>query len=298
MASVSVFERADTEDVAALWRSLHPDWMWLDDRERLPLVFERQDAIEQIRYVVRCRKTVIGTVFARCAAEPNGPLTLFIDIQTRHENIAAEWVDPILASLADRDRGRPDMWHVTSVATALSPAAAPLLEAAGFARHSRWLIMEWNSEPIALIDPGTAHLQRYAGGYREIDRAIADLHNRAYSSSRMVGPAEGESLWDPWPGQEAREFVLAWEGNRLIGFAQWCVNGGEAFISNLAVARSHWGTAISSAIGTRAMQLLFELGHRRVESIVHSNNAASMGLQRKLGWKVAREQAHTFVRRL
>jgi hypothetical protein len=298
MASVSVFEQSDTDEVAALWRSLHPDWTWLDDRERLPLFFERQGVVERIRYVVRCRNVVIGTVFARCSGETDGPLTRFIDIESQHENIAAEWVDPILTSLADRDRGRPDIWHVTNVATALSFAAAPLLEAAGFVRHSRWLILEWSSEPVALVDSGAAGLRRYAGGDREIDRAIADLYNRAYHSSRMVGPADAESLWDPWPGLEMREFVLAWEGNRLVGFVEWCVNVGEAFVSNLAVARSHWGTAISSAIATRVMQLLFELGHRKVGSIVRSNNAASVRLQLKLGWKVRRELAQTFVRKL
>ena len=298
MASVSAFEPGDTDEVVALWRSLHPDWTWLDDRKRPPIFFERLDAFERIRYVVRCGKAVVATVFARCSSDSHWPPCRTIDIKSRPENLAAEWLDRILASFVDSDRGRPDMWHVVSPAPALSPAVGPLLEAAGFAQHSRLLIMEWNSESIALIEPGTAHLQRYTGGDREIDRAIADLHNRAYRSSRVVGPVDVERLWDPWPSQEAREFVLAWQGSRLIGFAEWCVSGGEALISNLAVARSHWGTAISSAVTTRAMQLLFELGHHKIHSVVHSNNAASMRMQLKLGWKVERELAQTFVRKL
>lgn len=72
------------------------------------------------------------------------------------------------------------MWHVTSPATALSGAAAPLLEAAGFVRHSSQMIMEWSSEPAAVVDPSPARLQRYAGGDREIDRAIVDLRNPSF----------------------------------------------------------------------------------------------------------------------
>jgi hypothetical protein len=299
VASVSAFEPGDTDEVVALWRSLHPDWTWLDDRQRLPLFFERQDdAFEQIRYVVRCREAVVATVFARCSRDANWPPKRTIHIETQPETIVAEWLDPILASFVDSDRGRPDMWHVTSPATALSGAAAPLLEAAGFVRHSNQVVMEWSSEPVAVVDPSPAHLRRYAGGDREIDRAIVDLQNRSYRPSRLMPQADVESLWDPWPGLDVREFLLAWDSDRLVGFTDWCVTGDGVFISNMAVARSHWGTRISSAIGTRTMQLLFELGHRKIETVVFSNNAASMRLHLKLGWKVERELAQTFVRKL
>jgi hypothetical protein len=298
MASVSAFEPDDTDEVVALWRSLHPDWTWLDDRQRLPLFFERLDGFERIRYVVRCRKAVTATVFARCSRDSNWPPSRTINIETRPENIAAEWLDSILASFVDSDRGRPDMWHVTSPATALSPAAAPLLEAAGFVRHSRQVIMEWSSEPVTVVDPSPARLQRYAGGDRAIDSAIVDLRNRSYRPSRMMAPADVESLWAPWPGLDVQEFLLAWDGDRLAGLADWCVTGGEVFISSFAVARSHWGTRVSSAIATHAMQLLFELGHHKILSLVRSNNAASMRLQLKLGWKVEGELAQTFVRKL
>jgi GNAT superfamily N-acetyltransferase len=299
MASASAFEPGDTDEVAALWRSLHPDWTWLDDREYLPLFFERQDnAFEQIRYVVRCRKDVIATVFARCSRQSNWPPCRTINIETRPENIAAEWLDPILASFVDSDRGRPDMWHVTSLPMALSPHAAPLLEASGFVRHSSQMIMEWSGEAVMVVDPSPARLQRYAGGDRETDRAIVDLHNRSYRQWRLVPPADIESLWQSWPGLEAHEFVLALENDRLVGYSTWVVTAGEPWISDHAAARSHWGTGVASAVGTKAMQILLERGYRLIKAAVRSTNAPALRLHRKFGWRVGHECAQTFVRKL
>ena len=88
-----------------------------------------------------------------------------------------------------------DTWHVARPTPILSPVLAPLLEAAGFVRHSVSLQMEWSGESVKVIDPNPAHFERYAGGDRDIDSAIVDLHNRAYRRMRLVPPADIERLW-------------------------------------------------------------------------------------------------------
>ena len=46
------------------------------------------------------------------------------------------------------------------------------------------------------------------------------------------------------------------------------------------------------------MEILIELGYRKMESSVLSTNAASMKLHLKHGWRAASEHARTYVRAL
>ncbi len=298
MAFVSAFAPSDTREIAALWRSLHPDWDWLDDPTRLPQLFERQETPERTGYVVRRCNAVIATVFATCSGDGNAPRRRIITIQTQPADIAAEWLDPILAAFAYADQERPHTWHVTSPAMALASAAAPLLEAAGFVRHSTQILMQWDNTPMAVVDPSPAHLQRYCGGDRDIDRAIVDLHNSAYGPSRMEPPINVDGLWNPSPGLLAHEYLLAWNDGRLAGLAEWFASHGIVAVEDLAVARSHWGTNLGATMLSAVMQLLSDLGYRRIKASVRSNNAAAMRLALSLGWKLDREWMQTFVRKL
>jgi GNAT superfamily N-acetyltransferase len=151
---------------------------------------------------------------------------------------------------------------------------------------------------LAVVDPSPAQLQRYCGGDRTIDRAIVDLHNRAYSPSRIDPPMDVNGMWKPAPGLLAREYLLAWDGERLAGLAEWFAAGSTVAVEDLAVARSHWGTSLGAAILSAVMQLLFELGYRRIKASVRSNNAAAMRLALNLGWKLDQEWMQTFVRKL
>jgi GNAT superfamily N-acetyltransferase len=299
MTSVVSFEPNHANQVVALWRLLHPDWTWLDNPERRDQIFERSDAVEPIRYVVQNQDGVIASVFSSCWRDRTWPCNRFIQIEARPADLAAEWLDIALASFVDADRGQPDIWHVANATEILTSVLVPLLEAAGFVRHSSMMRMEWRGESVTVPDPGPAHLERYAGGDPDIDRAIVDLHNRAFRPSRLVPPADLERLWKPWPGLQTHEYVLAMENGRVVGYAEWLESDGNApFIDSMVVARSHWGTAVAAAVVTKAIQILLERGHHKIESCVRSNNAASMRLGWKLGWKVASEMAPTFVRKL
>ena len=142
------------------------------------------------------------------------------------------------------------------------PVLAPLLEAAGFVRYASVMQMEWRGESVTVPDSGPAHIECYAGGDLDIDRAIVDLHNWAYRPAHLVPPADLERLWKPRLGVETREYVLAMEnGGRVVGYAEWLVRDGNApvinssdgnapAINSIVVARSHWGTAVAAAVLT------------------------------------------------
>jgi hypothetical protein len=297
MISVFPFDRGYSDQVLALWRLLHPDWRLLEDRAEFHKFVESGDAVERIGYVVQRADAVIASVFGTCARDRNWARTRFLRIEVRPEDIAAAWLDPVLASFIEVDQGQPDTWHVVNVAEPLSLVLAPLLESAGFAAHCSRLQMEWSGDSITVEDPSPARLERYAGGDRDIDRSIVDLRNRCFRPWRLEMPVALEDVWPPLADQDAHEFVLALENDCLVGFSEWYVIDGEPWLSSSG-SSSPWGTAVGGALGTKTMQILLGLGHRKLNSIIRSNNTASMRLHLKFGWKVAHEVHQIFVRRL
>jgi RimJ/RimL family protein N-acetyltransferase len=298
ITDVFPFEQRHAAQIVALWRLLHPDWTWLGDLHEQHRIFQPSDAADRIGCVIQRQNVTIASVFGTCSRDKTWPRTRFIQIEARPEDMAVEWLDNALTFFKDADRSQPDTWHVINATKILFPIFAPLLEAAGFFYHSSVIQMEFSGESASVADPSPTRLERYAGGNPEIDRAIVDLHNRSYRPARLVPRAELERLWDPWPGLEVREFVLAVENDRLVGHVEWFVTDGEPYVNSLVVARSHWGTAVASALLVKAVQSLCDLGHRKIGSDIRSNNAASMRLVRRLGWKAISQRLHTFVRKL
>jgi GNAT superfamily N-acetyltransferase len=298
MTSVVPFDPSHMDRIVALWRMLHPDWRWLDDPVARAELFERSNNREHIRYVVLRGDEVIATVFASWAQDPTWTRNRIIDVQVRPEDIRVDWLGIILASFGATDRGQPGTWQFVNAAPCLSPVLGPLLEANGFVRSFKVWRIEWSCEAVTVVDPVPIRLERYAGGSREIDAAIVDLHNRSYRAVRPKPPADLESLWKPHTGLEMREYLLAMGDDRLVGYVEWWAADGEAWIASFAVARSHWGTAIASTLPAKVMQVLLELGHCKIAANVRSTNTAVMRRWQELGWKVAAELSDTFVRKL
>src|ERR1700686_4350326 len=116
MASVSAFEPGDVAGVVALWRSLHPDWAWLDDPAQTADAFARRHNREPLRYVVRRDDEVVATAFASRVQDTTWTRNRFIDVQGRPEHMHAGWLRIVLASLDAADRGQPGTWHVVNAA--------------------------------------------------------------------------------------------------------------------------------------------------------------------------------------
>lgn len=296
MTSIVRFEAGFLDQAIAAWRTLHPDWDWFDDegfRESLLKIAENP-----LAFVVLDGDKVVGTLIAYPLDETPGPKNRFIAIEAKPEYVDGDALVRFLGTVADADRDRQsDLWHIVNVGPEWSAAAAHF-ENAGFFLHERSFSMEWTGEaipPIAL--PDGAVFEFYTGGQIEVDREIADLHARSYGHTRLVPPADPETLWKPWPGLEVREYVLCRENGRLVGYGEWFVTKGRAVVNSFVAARSHWGTTVGAAVGIKAMERLFERGHRKMFSGVSSRNTPSMRLHLRYGWRVAEENCLRYVRK-
>src|SRR5580700_1681999 len=114
MPSVIPFEPNLADSVVALWRTLHPDWKWIDDPETRAKTLEPSEFFERIGYVVQREGNVIASVFGTCSRDNMWPRNRYIHIEARPEDIAVDWLDPLLACFADADREHPDTWHITT----------------------------------------------------------------------------------------------------------------------------------------------------------------------------------------
>ena len=297
MSSLAVvpFERSHATRVIALWRSLHPDWTWLDDASAADL-FEPRPNRELIRYVVERGDAAIATVFASRLKESTRTHDRIIAIEARAEDIGTDWLRTILRSLAAMDQEEPGVRQVLNAEPNLSTVLRPLLEAEAFSSSFKTLRIEWCGDFITVADPGAIRFQRYAGGSREIDAAIVELHNRSYRAARVKPPINPDDLWRPVATLQKREFVLAIDAGRVVGFGEWWLTAGEAWFTNYGVARSHWGTPIAGTLAANVMQAMLQDGHTKMAAVIRSTNAAVIRQARALGWTIAAELSHTFVR--
>lgn len=296
MTSFVPYHAGIADQVADFWLSRHPDWAWLADPETRARVMQPDD--NQTGFAIMDGETIVGTLFSNLSRDK--PLNRFFMIDMEAGLITAEMVDFLLSAVTADDRERSDIWQVAMLDEQQTPVVSPLLEKAGFILHDRSLRMEWDHETVELEPPpaGTK-MVLYTGGNPDYDKAIVDLHNRAYRPSRLTPPTDLANLWPPsWPGLIAREYVLGFIDGQLGGYAEWMTTKEYALMNSLAVSRAHWGTSLAPAVGTRAMERMREAGFRSFRSGVSSRNAASIKLQERFGWKVVAEESRRYVRKL
>ena len=298
MISIVPFNQRHEDAVLAFWQSLHPDWTWLRDRERVVDMFAEDEDVERKDYVVRSDKSVIATVFTQCVRRSGWLPSRFVHIETRPATLGSRWLEPLLEAIEGIDQRGHDTWHVINVEENLLLDLQPILELAGFSPHSKVLRVEWTGQFIRTTDAGPVLFERYAGGSLETDQAIVDLYERSFRRSRFAAPLRLQRLWKPWPGQQFREYALGWMNDSLVGLVEWGFFSGTAVMNTMAVARSCWGTGLAQALMTWVMQIILQEGHRSILGTTQSNNAASIAVQQKLGWQINRVLAHTFVRKL
>lgn len=291
--SIVPFERSHVDRVLALWRLLHPDWPGLTEPSA-DKFFEACPDRELIRYVVEHGHAVVATVFTSRVLDSGNR---FISLEARPGDVGAKWLRTVLRSLAEADRERPGTRQVLNMEPNLSMVLRPLVEAEAFVLSFKTLRIEWSGESVTIPDSGTIRFERYTGGNREIDAAIVDLHNRAYSAAWMKPSANPETLWTPTLRIERREFVLALEDKKLVGYVEWCVDTGEAWVNSYVVARPHWGTAVAGMLLTKVIEAVLEQGHTKFAAHIRSTNAAVMRHMRALGCTIAADCRHTFVRK-
>ena len=286
------------EAVTALWLELHPDWTWVTGEEFRKSGFVIDE--DRAGFVIFDEAgRLAGSAFGSATRDPDWPRNRYLQFELKPEAVREDIVSPLLAQMAEADRQRPGTWQVINLSDKAPPELTPMILAAGFEQFDASTRMEWKDEVVPLVDPGALCIELYRGGSEATDAAIVDLHNRAYRPMRLVGPIKAEYLWpkEPWPGLTAREYVLGWEGENLVGYAEWFIVNDEPLINSITAARSHWGTHVAPAVGTRAMQQMFDLGYRHLFSSVSSRNTASYKLQYRHGWRRIVENARNYVRR-
>jgi Acetyltransferase (GNAT) family len=295
--SIVPLERCHVRQVIELWRQLHPQWIWLKDPSAETEILNPLPNRELIRYVVEHRSRVIATVFTSRALDDSGRnRARIITFETQAADINVDWVRAVFESLASADRERPGMRQVVNAQPNLIPLLRPMLDAEGFLPSFKVLRIEWCGDSVSVAQPYPLRFRHYAGGDRELDEAIVELRNRSFRAERSKPQIDVEGLTRRNATLQQREFVLALEADRLVGYAEWCIDAGEAWIACYAVARSHWGTAIAGILGAKVMDTVLRHGHTKMVAIIRSTNAPVMRHVQALGWTIAAEVSHTFVR--
>jgi len=296
MISINAFDQSELNAVLGFWQSLHPDCTWLSDREQVSEMLSEDEDIKRDDYVVRSEQDIIATVFTKVLRRRGWMPTRFLYAEVGTAALGFRWLESLLEKIREIDKGRSDTWHLINIEQEMLCILQPILESSGFFQHSRVLRSEWKGEFVRATELAQVLLERYSGGSFETDQAIVTLHECAFHQSRFAAPLCIPRLWKPWPGQQSREYVLGWNNNCLVGFAEWALVGGAAAITNVAVAPSWQGLGLAKTIAARAMQIILRDGHRSILATTQSNNTASLTTQNKLGWQVSRELAYTFVR--
>jgi ribosomal protein S18 acetylase RimI-like enzyme len=121
----------------------------------------------------------------------------------------------------------------------------------------------------------------YHGGNPAHDAAIVDLHARGYRGSPTIPRLTPEAV----AAQAAAPrlaFLLALDGDRVVGFTLVSLADGQAYIDSFVVARSHWGTRVSDALHGRVAALAQAAGCSRITANVErSNHASRRGVERR-----------------
>src|SRR5262249_40805727 len=154
----------------AFWESLHPDWTWLRDRERVMDTFAEDEDVERNDYLVRLHKSLIATVFTRCLRRSSWLPSRFVHVETRPATLRSRWLGPLLEEIQGIDQRGHETWHVINVAQNLLLDLQPILDLSGFCQHSKVLRMEWRGQFIRTTDAGPVLFERYIGGSPETDQ--------------------------------------------------------------------------------------------------------------------------------
>jgi hypothetical protein len=247
--SIVPLERHHVGRVVGLWRLRHPEWAWLKDPSAEAEILNPLPNRDLIRYVIKHHSRVIATVFtSQGLSDSDWSRTRIMMLETQPVDINADWVHAILDSLASADRERPGMRQVMNAQSDLLSILRPILDAEGFLPSFKVLRIEWHGDSVSVAQPCPFRFRHYTGGDRELDKAIIELRNRSSRAERSKPPIDVDGLGRRHATLQQREYVLALEADRLVGYAEWCIDAGEAWIACYAVARSHWGTAVAGAL--------------------------------------------------
>ena len=110
---------------------------------------------------------------------------------------------------------------------------------------------------------------------REEARAIAELNVETWEAAyRGIVPerffedrrarGEDEASWWESLQREGRDTLVALEGGRVVGYASWTLDGGEAELSALYVSPAAWGRGVGARLFRGACEVCRAAGGQQL----------------------------------
>jgi GNAT superfamily N-acetyltransferase len=123
-------------------------------------------------------------------------------------------------------------------------------------------------------------IREYRGGDPSLDRAIVDLHRRAYRGHPCIADLTDELLALRLANPSCY-YDLLFHESQLIGYASFWINKGDCRVDSLLVARRYWGCGASDALVHSVECLAVERGCASVSTISRRSNRAVISLMHR-----------------
>lgn len=229
--------------------------------------------------LVRAGGVLQGAVLVdrRPLLRPTGRLVTSVPVPGRA-------IDPDAALRAAAEAAaRAGVTHLVTVRPEESPQAIAEAERQGFRFVLRQERMVAEARmPAVPVPPGVTLDCGYDGRDRAINDQLGGLLTRMFRSDPAVPPADGATVAVLIAAPGAHWIVASEDATgKVVGAAEVFTSTGLFHL--VCVARRHWGSGLAAALARRGSDLLFDRGHRQVQSFVRPSNAASVALHEMCG---------------
>lgn len=176
--------------------------------------------------------------------------------------------------------------HQVAMLNDKSRDTAGFFEKTGFVPEEDVLRLEWNGDAYSYKEvPGLSlHLYDSTCLDDRINDELADFYNRAYAN---------EELCTLFTGEHIRRLIsdddiwMIYARDAATGqIAAYTEGTNTSLFSGIAVLRPWWGTGLAEWIGGYTVDLYRERGFDTLWCIARRSNAASIRLQKRMGWHV------------
>jgi GNAT superfamily N-acetyltransferase len=123
-------------------------------------------------------------------------------------------------------------------------------------------------------------IREYRGGSPALDRAIMDMHRRAYRARPCV-PDLTDELLAHRLAQPSCYHKLLFHGRKLVGYASFWINGSECYVDSLAVTRRYWGSGASEILARSVEHFAAEHGCATLSTVITSSNLAIVSIMER-----------------
>ncbi|MFZ1084187.1 MAG: GNAT family N-acetyltransferase [Terracidiphilus sp.] len=212
-------------------------------------------------------------------------LTNFVDPLYRRRGVGRRLMDEVLNFVEQRN-GKVSI--IVSLSEEDTRVCTALLSRFGFVEIDSELRYERNLVRVQPRTPDPSFsLHEYKGGDPSLDRAILDLHLRAYRFHPCVAKITEDllamRLADPnW------NYELMFHEGKLVGYASlWCEKDG-CYIDNLLISQHYWGSGASDNLVILLEDMAIRRGFATAWAMCRSSNRPIIRLMEAHGFRSIR----------